>query len=793
MQLAFALAEPHVEHVVQAHVDEARADFAGQRAREKGLPAAGRAVQHQAAGDALAELLDQRGIAQRQEKRAGEPLLRFVHAGDGSERDGRGRGRFVVLDEPQRRLFVFGRDGPLLRWRRRIQGRWLVLRSAVRSRWNGAREAVQRLAMRRIDPERRLEFRGGSALVTQLEQPIAQRAAQLGIVFQSQRRPQRLDHRVAHAPNLPAARLRSETHAACTAERRGPQAARILHPADRKRAHTGSIRALRGRARSRRVASRSNRDRAAANTSDKRAPPRWTATDCASREACMGRTHLGRKLAVLFVCAGCAQPLPPALSTGAEALQSCPPPRDPAWDSLREFDLASPPPSCRRLFATDGNGYDRNPFWGPQLWATPRLPSSKPGAACDRFASTTTLGHGNGDIDPRLLSACVSDPAGVWTENANLCKYFDYWKNPIADSNGDLWPDRLNNLYFRGHLNFRPATYDGYLHWDSHDTQFDRDFSFLLDPTDPLDPTHAQGAPGLVASGDEEDRIGVEFHGDSNAIGGHANGDQLLSDKGLLDRYSKEIPSDQAADDWWMRLQAIVHADDAHDSTYRATRAFLETVAADRDGVPVQGERMRAVVTGLMGLDCGHTCSIELHPAYAIALRTKVSVETAAGRVHEDWALFVRNWGDEGYCSSGHLWPLPLPQDAFTLLLPQPGAVAVTAGAVRLTAGAGADAKPSPLAWSLSLEQGRGGALRFQLPAPAAEGFVMGELHLDWELGDAPPGPGPGTDAGVAGCPAGFHREGGYCVPDPGSGGCATALPGGWALVLAAFVWRRRR
>lgn len=53
-----------------------------------------------------------------------------------------------------------------------------------------------------------------------------------------------------------------------------------------------------------------------------------------------------------------------------------------------------------------------------------------------------------------------------------------------------------------------------------------------------------------------------------------------------------------------------------------------------------------AVATGLVGLDCWHECDPELHPLYSLAIRM------GSHGSREKWMLFVRNWGNEGSCSS---------------------------------------------------------------------------------------------------------------------------------------------
>jgi hypothetical protein len=57
------------------------------------------------------------------------------------------------------------------------------------------------------------------------------------------------------------------------------------------------------------------------------------------------------------------------------------------------------------------------------------------------------------------------------------------------------------------------------------------------------------------------------------------------------------------------------------------------------------GEPANAVVYGLLGLDCEHDCASEYHPVYAIA------IEIDPTPSNNRWAIFARNWGNEGFCS----------------------------------------------------------------------------------------------------------------------------------------------
>ena len=75
VQVALGLADPHVQHVDDRQRGELRAHLAGDRPGQEGLAAAGRAVEQQAAAQALAVQRPQLRVAQRRQERQLEPLL----------------------------------------------------------------------------------------------------------------------------------------------------------------------------------------------------------------------------------------------------------------------------------------------------------------------------------------------------------------------------------------------------------------------------------------------------------------------------------------------------------------------------------------------------------------------------------------------------------------------------------------------------------------------------------------------------------------------------------------------
>jgi hypothetical protein len=128
-----------------------------------------------------------------------------------------------------------------------------------------------------------------------------------------------------------------------------------------------------------------------------------------------------------------------------------------------------------------------------------------------------------------------------------------------------------------------------------------------------------------------------------------------------------------------------------------------------------------AIVIGLAGLDCEHSCSMELHPVYGLAIHLNDDP------LDDTWAIFVRNWGDEGYCSR-HQHPLNTNEIAF--LIPQPSATAVQLNAASIFLNNNTVVTISPPTLALA----KGAVVRFELADPQKQESINGELHLTWTL-----------------------------------------------------------
>jgi hypothetical protein len=149
-----------------------------------------------------------------------------------------------------------------------------------------------------------------------------------------------------------------------------------------------------------------------------------------------------------------------------------------------------------------------------------------------------------------------------------------------------------------------------------------------------------------------------------------------------------------------------------------------------------------AIVIGLLGLDCQHSCGTEIHPVYAMAIHDPFK------RSPDDdvWAIFVRNWGDEGFCASGAnavnltsiTFKLPWREHADSVDV----ATSIFKSGIFKSLLAGILFETPP-GWqasgpSVSAIPGDGVSVTFTLPVPISfpglfqGAFSNGELHLKW-------------------------------------------------------------
>lgn len=249
-----------------------------------------------------------------------------------------------------------------------------------------------------------------------------------------------------------------------------------------------------------------------------------------------------------------------------------------------------------------------------------------------------------------------------------------------------------------GHANWAAVTYEGTLFWSSHSLPgSDDDYNVDLVRSDKA---------GLTANND-----GAE--------------DPVLDKAQIL---HMEFDSDETIDhfhtSWWNDFHSAV---DALGSD--SARAFIR--------------QKRAIVIGLMGLDEAHSGGSELHPVFAMAIHVKADASD------DTWAIFVRNWGDEGYCSTG-VEELPLTTISF--LVPWKGASDVAMPQTELLFGPD-DMTPGDkkqVSISVALVPNVGALLTVTLPPPRARARLNGEVHFAWTGGPGGPEPGDVTSSAIA-------------------------------------------
>jgi hypothetical protein len=177
----------------------------------------------------------------------------------------------------------------------------------------------------------------------------------------------------------------------------------------------------------------------------------------------------------------------------------------------------------------------------------------------------------------------------------------------------------------KGHVNWAVAASTGQLLWLNRAS--DGDYNFMLFPDDDAALTTNNVSSGAVVS---PARPYVELEFDS-----------------------RETVRNFATS-FWQELRAVVDKE-------RRGPGINRVINPTKPGEPAN-----AVVYGLLGLDCEHNCASEYHPVYALA------IEIDPSPTNNRWAIFVRNWGNEGFCS--HLnHELLLPEGKLRLTLSRLG------------------------------------------------------------------------------------------------------------------------
>jgi hypothetical protein len=189
----------------------------------------------------------------------------------------------------------------------------------------------------------------------------------------------------------------------------------------------------------------------------------------------------------------------------------------------------------------------------------------------------------------------------------------------------------------RGHINWLPVTYEGFISFHSKSGDVgDDDYNFELEPL-------SLGGTGGAPVG-RHDGLTRWNHVSANHRTLHVE----MKGAETIRHMTNE---------WWVKFRSAVEGPAKNDDVAHS----LVT------GRP-------AIVTGLFGLDAEHKGHSEAHPIYAMAIQTSCSERPDKdGYYTDEWALFLRNYGNEGFCSG---WTdqhrLDLNGNVFTFRLPLP-------------------------------------------------------------------------------------------------------------------------
>lgn len=231
-----------------------------------------------------------------------------------------------------------------------------------------------------------------------------------------------------------------------------------------------------------------------------------------------------------------------------------------------------------------------------------------------------------------------------------------------------------------GHHNWVAGTYEGTVFWNDKSCDIcDGDYNFRLVRPDDAGMTQA------------------------NKVKSTSMGDK----KSMKLEFSSNETIDHFETPWW-------------DSLHKAVDS------GDFSAVPAVTEGTLGIVSGLVSLDCPHTCASELHPVWAMAMRVKDDP------ADETWAIFVRRFGNEGFCSDQQHYLDDLLNDTYTFRLPwRQGASAVGVNPATVF-----DSELGQATAGMSVSQNQGILISFTMPVPnSGEGeMVNGELHLKWTM-----------------------------------------------------------
>ncbi|HYY94283.1 MAG TPA: tetratricopeptide repeat protein [Pyrinomonadaceae bacterium] len=327
----------------------------------------------------------------------------------------------------------------------------------------------------------------------------------------------------------------------------------------------------------------------------------------------------------------------------------------------------------------DDNLFPLNPVWGAQVGRTQTLPNA--GTLCNYF---------NNDGDKLSLGTNCTTQRPTVDEPSILANKFNFLICHYL--NGDQI-DNLPGDSVHGHVNWWPVSYTGKIYFEDFQDPFLGSWQMPF------------------GTGDDDYDWALVRDDEAGVLLGNKFQYHNAGKRGLTLEFDSREVIDNIDTPWWQSFHSSVDSHPAYHGDWTAAQSLVD----GRD----------AIVIGLMGVDTKHTYHAELHPVFAMAI--KVSED---GR-RERWAIFARNWGDEGGCSQDQHY---LPGDTVSLFFPNNGGQDLTIdNANTILRG-----YRVPVTWGAK-NYLDGLVITFKLPAPEKQGMLYGEVEFCKGVCGGPP------------------------------------------------------
>jgi hypothetical protein len=248
----------------------------------------------------------------------------------------------------------------------------------------------------------------------------------------------------------------------------------------------------------------------------------------------------------------------------------------------------------------DVNGFLLNPRWLNSPGQPPNI---------ERLCRFRVI---SGHLDDRRLVATGPDPCLSEDERHVVTLN----ETPETLAFGLVCSSNTQTGEVRGHINWFPVTVTGQVRWRGFSGGVGEDYDLSLDLAPP--------APNATTSGNDR----------AKELGNQPVYELELYKRETLDSLPSVADSVPVSElSWWHLLK----------------RSLNDTKQMER---LVNGRF--AIVTGVFGLDGIHDFQAELHPVLAMAVLLSAG-PTGGGAFREEWAVMLRNRGNEGECAIGRL------------------------------------------------------------------------------------------------------------------------------------------